>query len=67
MPRGLDDRSTNDDGRIRKKNGAALLANLRKTYPNLAPGRRRDMKLDTLLAEAAVESLSEYRRLHPSE
>jgi len=67
MQRGLDDRSVNEDGRIRKKNGAALLENLRKTYPNLAPGRRKDMKLDTLLAEADVDSLSEYRRLHPSE
>jgi hypothetical protein len=67
MPTGLDDRSINEDGRIRQKNGATLLETLRETYPNLAPGRRADMKLDSLLAESGDSSLSEYRRNHPGE
>ncbi len=60
---GLDDRCRDLDGRIRQKNGATRVDTLRDTYgTNFAPGVRGDMKLDTLLDRAGVDSLSEFRR-----
>src|SRR6266571_2371651 len=46
---GLDDRCRDQDGEIRRKNGATRVATLRETYgDNFASGFRSDMKLDTL-------------------
>ena len=60
---GLDHRSRDMSGQTREKNGKTLIGTLRKTYgAEFAPGRRSDMKLDTLLAEKGAESLSDYMR-----
>lgn len=58
---GLDDRCRDDDGTIRRKRGDTLVGTLRREYgDDFAPGVRSDMRLDTLLEEAGVDSLSEY-------
>ena len=60
---GLDDRCRDGDGTIRRKRGDTLVGTLREEYgEDFAPGRRSDMRLDTLLEEAGVNSLSEYLR-----
>ena len=60
---GLDDRCRDLDGRIRQKNGSTRVDTLRDVYgPDFAPGARGDMKLDTLLDRAGVDSLSEFRK-----
>jgi hypothetical protein len=60
---GLDDRCRDDNGSIRRKRGDTLVGTLRQEYgEEFAPGVRSDMRLETLLEEAGVESLSEYRR-----
>ena len=57
----LDDRDRDENGQIRHKNGATLVETLRKTYgDDFAPGRRSDMKLDTLLQQEDAKSLSEF-------
>lgn len=59
----LDGRQRDDNGEIRRKNGNTLIGTLRQTYgEDFAPGRRSDMKLQTLLDEEGLTSLSEYLR-----
>jgi hypothetical protein len=58
---GLDNRSRDLDGEIRRKNGTTRIGTLRKTYgQDFAHGYRGDMKLDTLLDNSGVRTLSEY-------
>ena len=64
---GLDDRCRDQDGTIRKKRGDTQVGTLRGIYgDDFAPGRRSDMRLDTLLDREDVPSLDEllhrYRR-----
>ncbi len=60
---GLDKRCRDEDGSIHKKRGDTLVSSLRREYgDDFAPGVRGDMRLDTLLEEAEVESLSQYLR-----
>ena len=57
---GLDDRCRDQDGSIRQKRGDTLVGTLRRTYgDDFAPGRRSDMRLDTLLDQAQADSLNE--------
>jgi hypothetical protein len=63
MPRhpGLDGRSTDQNGEIRRKNGNTRVDTLRDTYgPGFAPEVRGDMRLDTLLDRSGKRSLSDY-------
>ena len=61
--RGLDERCRDEDGSIRRKRGDTQVATLREEYGSgFAPGVRGDMRLDTLLDEAGVDSLTEYLR-----
>jgi len=58
---GLDNRHRDLNGEIRQKNGNTKVETLRKTYgDDFAKGSRGDMKLDTLLDNSGVKSLSEY-------
>ena len=58
---GLDDRCRDDNGEIRKKNGAVRVGTLREIYgENFAEGARSDMKLDTLLERTGMPSLSQF-------
>ena len=58
---GLDNRYRDLDGEIRQKNGSTRIDTLRKTYGrDFARGYRGDMKLDTLLNNSGVRTLSEY-------
>lgn len=60
---GLDNRRRDRDGQTRAKNGNTRIGTLRETYgDNFAPGRRSDMKLDTLLEETGSSSLTDYLR-----
>ena len=60
---GLDGRSRDQDGEIRRKRGDTHLGTLREIYGNgFAPGARSDMHLDTLLDRAGEASLSDYLR-----
>lgn len=60
---GLDDRCRDEDGSIRRKRGDTLVGTLRREYgEDFAPGIRSDMKLQTLLEQEGVNSLSEYLR-----
>ena len=60
---GLDQRCRDNDGSIRRKRRDTLIRTLRRGYgDDFAPGARGDMRLGTLLQEANVDSLSEYRR-----
>jgi len=62
-PPGLDGRCRDDDGRIRTKNGNTRIGTLRDIYgDDFASGVRSDMKLDTLLDIAGVDSLSQFRK-----
>jgi hypothetical protein len=62
---GLDNRCRDDDGSIRRKRGDTLVGTLREEYgDDFAPGVRRDKRLDSLLEETGVNSLSEYLRRH---
>jgi hypothetical protein len=57
---GFDDRCRDNNGEIRRKNGATRIGKLRETYGNgFAPGVRSDMKLDTLLGRTGARSLSQ--------
>jgi len=57
---GLDDRCRDRDGSIRQKRGDTLVGTLRRTYgDDFAPGRRSDMRLDTLLDQEQADSLNE--------
>jgi len=63
--KGLDGRHRDTSGRIDKKHGNTRIGTLRKTYgDHFAKGRRKDMMLKTLLAEAGLDSLHEYLRKH---
>lgn len=58
---GLDDRCRDDDGTIRRKRGDTLIRTLRREYgDDFAAGARSDMKLETLLEQAGIDSLSAY-------
>jgi hypothetical protein len=60
---GLDRRHRDDDGETRRKNGNTLVGTLRKTYGDeFAEGHRSDKKLEILLRDEGVDSLSEYLR-----
>lgn len=63
---GLDQRTRDDDGEIRRKRGDTLVRTLRQIYgPNFAPGVRSDMRLDTLRERVGGESLSEMLKPAP--
>ena len=55
---GLDGRYQTEHGPIERKHRNTKLETLRKTYPNLLPGRRGDILLGTLLDEYGVDSLN---------
>jgi hypothetical protein len=58
---GLDDRLRDLDGEIRHENSNTRIDTLRRTYgKGFAHGYRGDAKLDTLLDNSGVRSLSEY-------
>jgi hypothetical protein len=58
---GLDGRSRNQDGTIRRKRGDTQVESLRKEYgEGFAPGSRSDMELETLRERTGIDSLSEY-------
>jgi hypothetical protein len=60
---GLDDRCRDYDGTIRRKRGDTLVGTLRGIYgDDFAPGRRSDMRLDTLLDQENAASLDELLR-----
>jgi hypothetical protein len=60
---GLDNRSRDDNGQTRAKNGGTLVETLRETYgEDFAAGRRSDLKLENLLEQTGNASLSEYLR-----
>jgi hypothetical protein len=60
---GLDNRCRDEDGTIRRKRGDTLVGTLREEYgEDFAAGWRSDARLDTLLRESGVDSLSEYLR-----
>lgn len=60
---GLDDRCRDNDGSIRRKRGDTLVGTLRREYgEDFAPDARSDMRLDTLLDQEGISSLSEYLR-----
>ena len=57
---GLNDRSRNEDGEIRKKRRDTLVGTLRDEYgDNFAEGYRSDAKLGTVLDREGVEDLSQ--------
>ncbi len=58
MAKGLDDRSRDEDGEIRKKRADTELKTLRKTYPNFLPGERGDKTLGTIRKEHDGDSLT---------
>jgi hypothetical protein len=52
------------DGEIRRKRGDTLVATLRGTYgEDFAAGYRADMKLETLLEQEGVSSLSQLLKM----
>ena len=58
---GLDHRCRDADGEIRHKRGDTQIGTLRRHYgDDFAPRRRSDMRLDSLLYESGVPSLSAY-------
>jgi hypothetical protein len=62
-PRGLDGRQRDRDGEIRHKRGDTLVRTLRDEYgKNFALGYRSDTELRTVLKEAGVTTLDQYRR-----
>ena len=62
-PDPLDNRYRDDDGRIHAKRGDTLVGTLRNIYgADFAPGRRSDMRLDSLLDAEGCSSLSQLIR-----
>jgi len=62
-PKGLDGRMRDGDGEIRKKRDDTLVRTLRSEYgPGFAPGYRSDTKLRTVLKDARVNTLDQYRK-----
>ena len=63
---GLDGRSRDSDGEIRRKNGNTRVDTLRETYgENFGREVRGDAKLETLLERTGAESLSDYLKNNP--
>lgn len=57
---GLDGRSRNEDGEIRKKRSDTLVGTLREEYgDDFAKGYRSDTKLRTLLDREGLDDLSQ--------
>ncbi len=57
---GLDGRSRNEDGEIRKKRGDTLVKTLREEYgEDFAKGFRSDAKLSTVLEREGLEDLTQ--------
>lgn len=64
---GLDERCRDQDGRIRQKRGDTLVGTLRTIYgDDFAPGRRSDMRLDTLREQEGAGSIAELIRRNRS-
>jgi hypothetical protein len=62
-PRGLDGRSRDENGEIRRKNGSTLVGTLRQTYgPDFLSGVRNDAKLENVLKKTGKDSLNDLRR-----
>lgn len=62
-PKGLDGRMRDGDGEIRKKRNDTLVRTLRDEYgPRFAEGYRSDTKLKTVLKDAGVNTLDQYRK-----
>jgi hypothetical protein len=60
MHPGLDGRSRDEDGEIRRKRGDTLVRTLRETYgDDFAKGYRSDTKLDTVLEREGLDDLSQ--------
>ena len=60
---GLDNRTRDDNGQTRAKNGNTRIGTLRETYgENFAAGMRGDAQLRTLLNRTGSQSLSDYLR-----
>jgi hypothetical protein len=63
--RGLDDRSRDEDGRIRRKRGDTKVETLREIYGDEFGREVRGVaRLDTLLERARAASLDEYLKRH---
>jgi hypothetical protein len=63
---GLDNRSRNEDGEIRRKRSDTLVGTLRETYgQNFAPGYRSDAQLGTVLDREGLSDLSDLLRNKP--
>jgi hypothetical protein len=61
MSKGLDGRSRDENGEIRRKNGNTKVGTLRETYgEEFGREVRSDAKLETLLRRTGADSLSEY-------
>lgn len=59
--KGLDGRSRDNNGEIRRKRSDTRVDTLRDTYgDNFAAGARGDMHLGTLLKRTGANSLSDY-------
>jgi hypothetical protein len=62
-PKGLDGRMRDGDGEIRQKRNDTLVRTLRTDYgPSFAEGYRSDTKLKTVLRDAGVNTLDQYRK-----
>ncbi|GEP59003.1 hypothetical protein [Reyranella soli] len=62
-PKGLDGRMRDGDGQIRQKRNDTLVRTLRDEYgDSFAPGYRSDTKLKTVLKDAGVNTLDQYRK-----
>jgi hypothetical protein len=62
-PTGLDGRMRDGDGEIRKKRNDTFVRTLRDEYGSgFAPGYRSDTKLKTVLKDAGVNTLDQYRK-----
>jgi len=63
---GLDNRSRDQDGSIRRKRGDTKVEELRETYgPGFAPDFRSDARLRTVLRETGASSLDQYLKTRP--
>jgi hypothetical protein len=62
-PKGLDGRMRDGDGQIRQKRNDTLVRTLRNEYgEGFASGYRSDTKLKTVLKDAGVNTLDQYRK-----
>ncbi|MEA2919063.1 MAG: hypothetical protein QOJ15_11144 [Bradyrhizobium sp.] len=61
--KGLDGRMRDADGEIHKKRSDTLVRTLRNEYgEGFASGYRSDTKLKTVLKDAGVDTLDQYRK-----